>query len=160
MCWWEWRCDLLRTITRSTTVRILYTLYTYSPRTRLRWQRIRKESEEILLLTWQLCENYAIMFTHRTSETEPKEKKREDTPCSALCQRRDCQSYPQGYPQANEPNIRSYEQVFVLSAPNISCRQSRQHLMLSWPNILPSFPQANIRSGEHTFVLSRPNTEC
>ena len=43
LCWWEWRCDLLCSITRSTTVHTLYTLYTYSPCTRHTAQANLKE---------------------------------------------------------------------------------------------------------------------
>jgi len=61
------------------------------------------------------------MITHRTSETEPKEKKERAPPAPHSGLSELSTAYPQSYPQANGPNIRSYEQVFVLSAPNIKC---------------------------------------
>jgi len=94
----------------------------------IRRRQTRKKSERNVAIDLTTMCAYEILCIHRASETGPKEKKERAPPAphyvsigTALASRKLSTAYPQGYPQANRPNIRSYEHTFVLSAPNTAC---------------------------------------
>ena len=97
----------------------------------IRRRQTRKKSERNVAINLTTIRTYAILFTHRNSETEPKEKKERAPPAphyvsigTALASRK----LPVWLPVCEH----SFgEHTFVLSRPNTVRCPIRQHIMLS-----------------------------